>query len=106
MRNATLKLDIGRDVRASSIIEEIVTMIERAGPSTRRYLAVSQVTCGASSTVPNLQDFLDSRNPNPVSVETLADAVLEWAKTPGLHGGNPYMHDFVRLAMRAKGEDL
>lgn len=39
-------------------------------------------------------------------LELLADSVLEWARTPGDHGGNPYFRDFVRLAMRAKGEEL
>ena len=28
-------------------------------------------------------------------------AVLEWARTPGDHGGNPYMHQFVREARAA-----
>lgn len=32
------------------------------------------------------------------SEQSLKDAVLEWAKTPGNHGGNPYMHDFVKIA--------
>ena len=32
----------------------------------------------------------------------VADAVLEWAKTPGEHGGNPYFKEFVRLAVKAK----
>ena len=30
-----------------------------------------------------------------------AEAVLEWAKTPGDHGGNPYCKEFVRLAEAA-----
>jgi hypothetical protein len=29
--------------------------------------------------------------------------VLEWAKTPGEHGGNPYCHPFVRAARKALG---
>ena len=28
-------------------------------------------------------------------------AVLLWAKTPGNHGGNPYCHEFVKLAVSA-----
>ena len=28
----------------------------------------------------------------------LAQAVVEWARTPGPHGGNPYMYHFVDLA--------
>ncbi len=81
-------------------------MLQEARPSTRRYLSVDQVKCGAASTVPNLDRILTLRNADPVSVDRLADAVLEWARTPGNHGGNPYMEDFVKLAMRAKGETL
>ena len=29
---------------------------------------------------------------------TLAEAVLEWARTPGPHGGNPYTLHHVQLA--------
>lgn len=29
------------------------------------------------------------------------EAVLEWARTPGDHGGNPYTKEFVKLAGRA-----
>jgi hypothetical protein len=32
------------------------------------------------------------------SKHALAKAVLEWAKTPGDHGGNPYCKPFVKLA--------
>lgn len=28
----------------------------------------------------------------------LAREVLDWAKTPGNHGGNPYAHKFVQMA--------
>ena len=34
--------------------------------------------------------FSESRN--------LVDEVLLWAKTPGNHGGNPYLHGFVQTA--------
>jgi hypothetical protein len=36
------------------------------------------------------------------------EAAMTWAKTPGNHGGNPYCHDFIKLAEQAiaktKGE--
>ncbi len=28
-------------------------------------------------------------------------AVLEWARTPGNHGGNPYCHKFMELVQKA-----
>jgi len=31
----------------------------------------------------------------------LCKAVVEWARTPGNHGGNPYRHDFVQMADEA-----
>ena len=34
----------------------------------------------------------------------VADAVLEWARAPGEHGGNPYCKEFVRLAEKAKAK--
>lgn len=33
-------------------------------------------------------------------------AAVDWAKTPGEHGGNPYCKEFVKLARRALGEDI
>jgi hypothetical protein len=36
---------------------------------------------------------------------SLTTAVLDWAKTPGDHGGNPYVKDFVKLAMTAAPQD-
>lgn len=33
---------------------------------------------------------------------TLTASVLEWAKTPQDHGGNPYTKPFVKLAMRTE----
>ena len=36
-----------------------------------------------------------------VSSIAVAQAVLEWARTPGDHGGNPYCKEFVKLAQRA-----
>ena len=39
-----------------------------------------------------------------ISTLELAEAVLDWARTPGNHGGNPYCHRFVRLADIAKAE--
>jgi len=38
----------------------------------------------------------------PVTLNQLADAILEWAKTPGPHGGNPYTKEMVKLAQRVK----
>jgi len=35
------------------------------------------------------------------ALKELAQSVLDWAKTPGNHGGNPYTKDFVILAERA-----
>jgi len=37
--------------------------------------------------------------------EGLAHAVLEWARTPGDHGGNPYCKPFVRLARVLLGDE-
>lgn len=37
----------------------------------------------------------DNAKPEP---SPLALAVLEWAKTPGNHGGNPYLLPFVQMA--------
>ncbi len=37
---------------------------------------------------------------SPLLLE-VCQAVLEWAKAPGNHGGNPYMHKFVELAEQA-----
>jgi hypothetical protein len=37
-------------------------------------------------------------------LRTLIDAVLTWASTPGPHGGNPYSHDFVKVARRLDGD--
>lgn len=34
-------------------------------------------------------------------LRSLRDAVLKWASTPGNHGGNPYMKDFVKKAEKA-----
>jgi hypothetical protein len=31
-------------------------------------------------------------------------AVLEWARKAGDHGGNPYCHEFVKLARKAVGD--
>ncbi len=33
-----------------------------------------------------------------------AKAVLQWARTPGDHGGNPYCKEFVKLAEQAVQE--
>jgi hypothetical protein len=35
---------------------------------------------------------------------TLIHAVLLWAETPGPHGGNPYGHEFVKVARRLDGD--
>ena len=32
------------------------------------------------------------------SLRRIVKSVLLWAKTPGNHGGNPYMYDFVKLS--------
>ena len=32
-----------------------------------------------------------------------ADLVLEWAAMPGTHGGNPYGHEFVKVAQEIRG---
>jgi hypothetical protein len=32
--------------------------------------------------------------------QELVNAVLTWARTPGPHGGNPYGHEFVKVARR------
>ena len=37
------------------------------------------------------------------SSKELADAVIQWAETPMDHGGNPYCHDFVRIAQEIRG---
>jgi len=34
------------------------------------------------------------------AAESLANEVLEWARTPGPHGGNPYTLEFVQTAQR------
>jgi len=34
-----------------------------------------------------------------------AESVIEWARTPGEHGGNPYLHEFVKLARKALGDE-
>ncbi len=33
-------------------------------------------------------------------LRTLCESVMHWVKTPGNHGGNPYGHDFVKVAER------
>jgi len=33
----------------------------------------------------------------------LAESVMDWVKTPGNHGGNPYRHPFVKIAERILG---
>ena len=40
-------------------------------------------------------------------LRAVAEAVLEWAGTPGEHGGNPYCKSMVQLARAAlaRGED-
>ncbi len=38
------------------------------------------------------------------TAEKLVKAVLDWARTPGNHGGNPYSHNFVKLARKLAGE--
>ena len=43
---------------------------------------------------------------NLAKLREVAEAVVEWAKTPGNHGGNPYCHDFVKLALAATGDPL
>jgi hypothetical protein len=35
----------------------------------------------------------------------LACAVLQWAESPGEHGGNPYAKDFVKLARQIVGDE-
>jgi hypothetical protein len=37
--------------------------------------------------------------------EAASQAVLEWARTPGNHGGNPYCHDFVKQAQNVVDKD-
>lgn len=37
--------------------------------------------------------------PNPTAREVCAE-VIRWAQTPGNHGGNPYSHKFVQLALK------
>lgn len=39
--------------------------------------------------------------PDPLDV---CREVLQWARTPQDHGGNPYGHTFVKLAQRVLGE--
>ena len=44
------------------------------------------------------QTLTPNTTPTPLEV---CYAVLEWARTPGNHGGNPYGHEFVKMAARA-----
>ncbi len=37
------------------------------------------------------------------STRAACEAVIEWAKTPGNHGGNPYCLEFVQKARKALG---
>lgn len=37
------------------------------------------------------------------SFRAVVEAVIDWAAKPGRHGGNPYSHEFVRMAYRALG---
>ena len=62
-----------------------------------RHLATIQAQ--GSETLPNLH--LMKAAPDLLEV---ADAVLEWARAPGEHGGNPYCKEFVRLAEKAKAK--
>lgn len=38
--------------------------------------------------------------PTIQDMEELVSEVLWWAKSPGDHGGNPYIKDFVKLAVK------
>ena len=38
---------------------------------------------------------------NAPGTREACEAVMEWARTPGEHGGNPYCKNFVRLAEAA-----
>jgi hypothetical protein len=40
---------------------------------------------------------------NAADGEKLARLVMDWARTPGDHGGNPHCKEFVRLASRMLG---
>jgi hypothetical protein len=40
---------------------------------------------------------------DPTAIKA-CEAVLDWASTPGDHGGNPYTHKFVQLAQAAVEE--
>jgi hypothetical protein len=45
------------------------------------------------------------RKPARLTGKLLAREVVLWARTPGEHGGNPYMHAFVRAAQAMLGEE-
>ena len=42
-----------------------------------------------------------NKAPDPLDV---CKEVLQWARTPQDHGGNPYGHTFVKLAQRVLGD--
>lgn len=43
------------------------------------------------------QAWMDASSLN-ADLIAACEAVLTWARTPGNHGGNPYAHEFVKLA--------
>ena len=36
----------------------------------------------------------------------VVDTIIDWARTPGDHGGNPYSYNFVKLAQKIKNGPL
>jgi hypothetical protein len=66
-------------------------------------------TGGTNGACPDRLIGVVRESPNGPQIDldlAVARAVVEWAKTPGNHGGNPYQHEFVRLAMAALGQQL
>lgn len=50
--------------------------------------------------ITGLLDSQDHILPKQTGATEALRAVLLWARTPGNHGGNPYMHGFVKQAER------
>ncbi len=52
MRRVTLYLDLPRDVRSDSIVEEVLYgLFQNADPETRRYLQLTRIESGTTKTV-------------------------------------------------------
>ena len=62
-------------------------------------LAIVEELERASKQLKDLERELLRRQAEIEELEAIARAVVEWAKTPQDHGGNPYRHKFCRMAV-------